>query len=275
MKAYKIMNVVIITGSEIRHDFFYKFIDRDAEINVVRCFCEETMNDALDRQHGRQVNLSNIEKEHFEQRKKSEISFFGSEPLASSHRPNVQKLSRGEINESSIVDDIMRSSPDLIICYGCSLIKSSIISQFSKRIVNVHLGLSPYYRGAGTNIWPFINDELDLVGATFMHMDQGVDTGEVIHQLRANIHPGDDVHTICNRLIMDMTQTSVELIKKFDRMEKMPQINARGRYYRSDDFNSDACQELYRKLGTGSIDRYLMRPKSSLSPIISNPGMRL
>ena len=40
-----------------------------------------------------------------------------------------------------------------------------------------------------------------MVGATFMYIDAGIDTGEIIHQIRADIVIGDSPHSIGNRLI--------------------------------------------------------------------------
>ena len=37
--------------------------------------------------------------------------------------------------------------------YGTTIIKGDLIRIFEKRIINLHLGLSPYYRGAGTNFF--------------------------------------------------------------------------------------------------------------------------
>jgi hypothetical protein len=49
-------------------------------------------------------------------------------------------------------------SPDLIISYGCSIIKRPLIEYFDKKFINIHLGLSPYYKEGGTNFWPFVNN---------------------------------------------------------------------------------------------------------------------
>src|SRR5690606_10372264 len=103
-----------------------------------------------------------------------------------------------------------------------SLIREPLLSAFQGRFLNVHLGLSPYYRGSGTNFWPLVNGEPEFVGATFMHIDAGVDTGEVIHQIRARIFPGDTPHQIGNRLIADMARVYAALIRDFDRLERMP-----------------------------------------------------
>ncbi len=39
-----------------------------------------------------------------------------------------------------------------------------------------------------------------------MHIDAGVDTGEVIHQMRARVALGDSPAQIGNRLIVDMAE---------------------------------------------------------------------
>ena len=86
-------------------------------------------------------------------------------------------IKKGEINNIHIVKKILKLNPDLLICYGSSLINSVLLEKFKERFINVHLGLSPYYRGAGTNIWPLINLEPQYVGAPFMFIDARVDTG--------------------------------------------------------------------------------------------------
>ena len=40
------------------------------------------------------------------------------------------------------------------------------------KILNLHLGISPYYKGSGTNYFPLVNNEPQYVGATFMFLDK-------------------------------------------------------------------------------------------------------
>ena len=58
-----------------------------------------------------------------------------------------------------------------------------------------------------------IFEELEFVGATFMYLDQGIDTGKIIHQIRARIYENDNLHIIGNRLISDAIIIYKELIK--------------------------------------------------------------
>ena len=59
---------------------------------------------------------------------------------------------------------------------------------FSNKILNIHLGLSPFYRGQATNYWAFVNNEIQFIGATFHKIDGGIDTGPIIHQIRPKVY---------------------------------------------------------------------------------------
>ena len=72
---------------------------------------------------------------------------------------------------------------DYLLTYGCSIIKNPILKHFKQNSINIHLGLSPYYLGSATNFWPFVNDELQFVGVTFMKLEDGIDDGPIIHQI--------------------------------------------------------------------------------------------
>ena len=73
-------------------------------------------------------------------------------------------------------------NPTQILVYGTSIIKGELVNYFTGKILNLHLGISPYYRGSGTNYFPFVNNEPEYAGCTFMYLDHGIDTGEIIHQ---------------------------------------------------------------------------------------------
>ena len=51
-----------------------------------------------------------------------------------------------------------------------------------------------------------MNNEFEFFGYTFMYLDEGIDTGEIIHQGRPKIFPYDNPHQIGNRLIKKMTK---------------------------------------------------------------------
>ena len=117
------------------------------------------------------------------------------------------------LSSDIFLNQIIKLKPDLILVYGTSIIKGNFIKIFDKKIINIHLGLSPYYRGSGTNFFPFVNNEPEFCGVTFMFLDAGVDTGNIIHQIRPNIKAFDNFHEICNKLLSEMFDITKLLIK--------------------------------------------------------------
>ena len=115
--------------------------------------------------------------------------------------------------------------------------------------MNIHLGLSPYYRGSGTNFWPFVENKLSLIGTTFMHIDEGIDTGDIIHQIRAKVEYGDSIHSIGNRLIIDSVSMCVKIINNYSRLKKHPHpILDSGKLFKNKDFTEEAIKLAYDSL---------------------------
>ena len=77
-----------------------------------------------------------------------------------------------------------------------------MLKKYKKKFLNIHLGLSPYYKGSATNFWPFVNNELQFVGVSFLGIDDGIDTGPIIHQIRPDFKIGDSIHDVGNKLII-------------------------------------------------------------------------
>ena len=269
------MKVVVLTGSELRHTFMRKAIALDEEIEVVASYCEGQENSLTE-----QVRKKDVEKDaqlrHLEARANSEKDFFGAFVALTPDRSNPRHIAKGSINEQESVQQIIDMKPDLLIAYGCSIIKEPLLQAFEGRFVNIHLGLSPYYRGSGTNFWPLVNNEVDRVGVTFMHIDQGIDTGKIIHQLRARVFSGDTPHQIGNRLIADTARVVRQLIRNFDDLEECEQLSmpSDAKYYRNSDFNEEAVLRLYVNFSEGLVEKYLEMPDEKKVVIVEQPLLK-
>lgn len=267
--------IVILTGSELRHRFVRKALALSPGIEVARTYCEGLQNSLVDMVGKR--DDSALQRAHLEARARSEEDFFGAFDAFAPDRSNPVAIDRGRINDPEHAEAVIGLKPDLLVAYGCSIIRAPLLEAFQGRFLNVHLGLSPYYRGSGTNFWPLVNGEPEFVGATFMHIDAGVDTGEIIHQMRARIFPGDTPHQIGNRLIADMARVYAAVIRSFDRLGRMPQIPVpqTERVYRKRDLTEEATAALYRAFADGLVDRYLAEREArcAAAPIVENPAV--
>lgn len=267
--------IIILTGSELRHIFFRKFIALSDDIEVIHSYCEgleQSLQTIVATQHDNPLRTK-----HLMNREQSERDFFG---LFVDNVPDNSRaisLPKGAVNSPPYTVAIIESKPDLLIAYGCSIIREPLLSAFKGRLLNVHLGLSPYYSGSGTNYWPLVNNEPEYVGATFMYIDAGIDTGEIIHQIRARIVWGDTPSQIGNRLIVDMTYIYREIIRQFDVLERMTPLPRpdKVKIYKKKDFSEESVVTLYNNFANGLMERYLVEEseRRRKAPIIRNPAL--
>ena len=119
----------------------------------------------------------------------------------------------------------------------------------NNKIINIHLGLSPYYLGSSTNYHALVNGDFHLVGYTFMYLDSGIDTGEIIHQGRPDIYMGDNSHQIGNRTIIKMVNEIMLLLINFKKIKRKKQIlNVNSKIFKKKDFTLKSLLKLFNNL---------------------------
>ena len=107
-----------------------------------------------------------------------------------------------------------------------------------------------------------------------MHIDRGIDTGEIIHQIQARICLGDTPHSIGNRLIRDAARVACDLLASLPKLQVETQINAPSKLYRVRDFDFAACAQLYRNFEQGLVEKYLERQGRMTKPnLVKNRGI--
>lgn len=251
--------IVILTGNELRHQYFRQRIAQSKNIKVLCSYCESDERNLYSIVRKESI-VNSLRLQHLEQRQKYEEEFFLDFCQKTDDESNSTIIPKGDINKEEYVQEIIKLNPDMIISYGCSIIKSELMYLFKKRFINVHLGLSPYYRGSGTNYFPFVNGEPVFCGVTFMYIDEGVDTGDIIYQIRADIRENDNIHIIGNRLIKDMTDEVQFLIQNFNTLKitnvTFPDLPRN--YYRNKDFTEDTLRKVYQNFADGMIYNYLL-----------------
>ncbi|MFK8083767.1 MAG: formyl transferase [Granulosicoccus sp.] len=82
-------------------------------------------------------------------------------------------------NSEACRDLIYNVRPCVIVVYGTPII-SSTISNLSRLVtLNMHTGLSPYYRGDSTLFWPVFFNEPDRLGVTVHKLEDSIDAGDI------------------------------------------------------------------------------------------------
>lgn len=157
-----------------------------------------------------------------------------------------------------------------VFLFGSSIIRDPLLAHFGGRIVNMHLGLSPYYRGSATNFWPLVHGLPECVGVTVHHATAVVDGGGILAQARPAIERGDSVHDIgCKTLA-----AGSGLLQRYAAMAGPLPAGVRqsgeGRLCRRADFGIEPLHQLKSRFRDGMLDDYLRdRPRRDAAyPIV-------
>ena len=95
---------------------------------------------------------------------------------------DIPVTSPENINTPEFVEQLCAWMPDLVVvlAYG-QILKPEVLDVARLGCVNVHTSLLPKYRGAAPIQWAIVNGDSET-GVTIMHMDKGMDTGDIILQ---------------------------------------------------------------------------------------------
>lgn len=192
---------------------------------------------------------------HFAARDASEAEYFAEHDAV---RAPAHLVDPGGCNAPEAIAAMTALRPDVVLVFGTGLLKQPLIDAFAGNIINIHLGLSPYYRGAGTNFWPLVNREPEYCGATIHFLDIGVDTGPILSHVRPEIQRGDGPHDIGNRTIVAAAAGLVAAAMAHVQtpLRGVPQ-EGEGRLYKRSHFSADAVRRLYQNFAGGMVGEYL------------------
>ncbi|MEZ4774552.1 MAG: formyl transferase [Bacteroidia bacterium] len=258
--------VVIITGNELRHQYY---VSRIAEkLNVVGIVFEKKINQA--KKFEDKPQELDIAARHFQNREVSEQYHFADKILL----PDcpVMEVETGHSNSEETFQWVKHCQPDYILLFGCSIIKPPLLSHYDGKIINLHLGLSPYYRGAGTNFWPLVNGEPECVGGTIHLATLKVDAGDILYQVRPQISAGDNPHDIGNKTIAAAVAQIPAIVEAYHAglMQAQKQNLSGGKVYRRKDLTTAAIEQLYQNFENGLVEDFLNNREQRLRayPII-------
>jgi hypothetical protein len=258
------MRIAILTSVDTRHRYFVQAL-REA-FDVCAVGYERTgYSPATVIGMGLTGEEAKIVTRHFAERTRQEEIYFGHRAELVDDGPGcaVRHIEPGGLNAPETQAFLAAARPDVVVVYGTNLIRQPLLGAYAGRMLNMHLGLSPYYRGTATNFYPLLNEEPQYVGATIHLIDAGIDSGPIVYHARPEIVPGDMPHTIgCKAILAGIEAMAAALSDAAQgRLSPVPQWPAPGggRLYLRKDYHPRQVVELYTKLDAGMIPRYALR----------------
>lgn len=265
------MRVALFTSNHLRHKYIANQLARSVDLQLI---LTEEKSPAIEDAAAYDEEDKTLLKTHFNTRQRSESEFFG---MFSSFPETVTHiaLAHGKINTEKTLHLLQAHRIDWILLFGTSIIKPVLLNAFPNRMVNLHLGLSPYYKGSGTNFFPVVHNEFECIGGTIHIATSKVDAGAILCQFRPDVvSETDNLHSLGNKVIEKAGRIYGEVLKAYasDKLKGiLQQPNTEAKIFRLKDFTPEALRKAHAVLLNGGIKKYLKEKEKRIGskPIVN------
>lgn len=159
-----------------------------------------------------------------------ELSFTPVKELALKH--NLTVFQPIKVKEEQFLQTITELAPEVIVVAAFGQILPKALLDIPKSgCINVHASLLPKYRGAAPIQYSILDGE-EETGITIMHMDVGIDTGDIILQRRLPIAPEETGGSLFDKMAELGKELLIEALEKIEHKtaERIPQDNEKATY---------------------------------------------
>jgi methionyl-tRNA formyltransferase len=236
------MRITIFTSNQPRHLNLAKelsnMFDRVYVISEVNTVFPGQVDDFFGKSDVMQAYFQNVidsEKKIF-----GEIGFLPENVRTLSIKSgDLNKLDRQQLNEAL--------ASDVYVVFGASYIRGWLIDfLLEKKALNIHMGLSPYYRGSSCNFWALYDGRPGYVGATIHYLSKGLDSGDILFHCTPEPLPSDSSFDFAMRSVLVAQQALVSSLENesifafpYVRQDRSQEI----RYSKNQDFTEEIAED--------------------------------
>ncbi len=263
------MKITLLTSNKSRHNYL---------INLLSNYCKElyvlqestTIFPGIKPGH---YQVSETIKNYFLKVNNAQSKIFGN-PYINNHSNNIKILpmASGDLSQFKLKDltDFLKS--DIYIVFGTSYIKGELIDFLvEKKAINIHMGVSPYYRGTDCNFWALFDNNPHLVGSTIHLLSKGLDSGPILYHAMSNLKNDPFEYTMST--VKAAFYSIAERIKDKKIFKILPKSQDKSleiRYSKNIEFNEKIVTEYKNKkinLNSKEIDHNLLKEPYFLEKI--------
>lgn len=252
------MKVVIFSGSHSRHLYVNQEVSKQFKDSLIIIQKREPEIPKIP--NFKNLNNKKLYIKHFKNRNLVENKFFGKlnykEVFA---RNNTISVSASTLNSPKTIKEIKKFDADFAFIFGTNLISNSLIKVLPRNKINLHLGLSPWFKGAATLFWPFYFLKPQYAGITFHEINNKPDSGPIIHQNVPTLRKGDKIHEVAAKCVLQAAKDVKILINFWKKNKKFIYYKQKtsGRIWRSKDFHVSHLKLIYELYKDKIVDSYL------------------
>lgn len=258
---------IVFSGSHSRHLYVLsRIVDLFDDVLIILMEREDLIpspDDNLD-----PLDRSNFIR-HFRDRKEVEIRQYGElAPNMIYGSKSYISVSPDQLNSLDTAKLVSNFDADYCFIFGTNLILDPVLSVLPEKAINLHLGLSPWYRGSATLFWPFYFLEPQFAGYTFHYVSAKPDAGQILHQGCPKLVAGDGIHDVGARCVIAAAESFKSLCAEFilrGNLQGVEQTTS-GRVWRGIDFHASHLRLIYNQYNNDIVDHYLEGKLSQRMP---------
>ena len=234
------MNITLITSDQIRHNYLVNLLSNIAtKLNVIQE--KKTF-------FSNQNKISNLMKNYFLKVDDAQKKVFGNAAIDKKNKnTKLLSLENKELEKCSLnsLSDFLNS--DIFIVFGSSFIKKDLVNfLIDHKALNIHLGISPYYRGTDCNFWALFDNNPHLVGATIHLLSKGLDSGQILYHALSEIKEDPFIYTMS--AVKSAFESIAQKIENKTIFEHTPEIQDKSKeikYSKKNEFNDEVIKKFF------------------------------
>jgi len=253
------MRITLFTSNKNRHNYLINLLSEVSEELFVVQECGTILSVPSHYQE------SSIIKKYFENVSNAQSHLFGNS-YVNNKKKNIKILPMisGDLNQCSmnLLSDFLKS--DVYVVFGSSYIKGELVDFLvNQKTINIHAGVSPYYRGTDCNFWALYDNNPHLVGTTIHLLSKGLDSGPILYHAMSNLKANTFEYTMST--IKSAFHSIAERIKDGSIFTIKPLVQDKVkevRYTKKSEFSEEVVKEYFVKkidLNSKKFDNTLLK----------------
>lgn len=239
------MKITVFTSNQPRHIGLLKRLSQVADI----VYAVQECNTVFPGKVKDFYNNSPVMQDYFSRVMAAEKEIFGDIGFMPS---NVRQLAikSGDLNllPLKVLEEALNS--DVYVVFGSSFIKGELIRFLVEhRAINIHMGVSPYFRGSSCNFWAPYTGHPELIGATIHLLSEKLDAGDMLYH--ALPRPQEiDLFRLGMQSVLVAHQSLADRIASGEIFQYEPVVQDKSlemKYTRNADFTDEVAEKYLRE----------------------------
>lgn len=252
------MRILVGVGTQVRHKHIFSQLAKNFEIAGViaykRTLVQPPKFDTYISSH--EVEF---EAQHLRDFKTFEQELLGKDICKFSEFNHLYVSDVDELNSNKVIEFCKSAKADVFFDYGTGFIREPLLKILPKHKINLHGGISPFYKGSATLLWPIFFRQPELLGVTFHELSNEIDGGAIYHHSRPVMKESDKPFHIGSKAILKAGEDVVKLFRKLKKQGELECKNqgGRGKLFMEKDYKPFVLKVAYENIESGIIREYL------------------